>query len=276
MRWPCAGSACARCCGSATTTSSAVFRWRSSRSTCRTWPTPASRQRRGSPGAGPKRGSASPGGPTAAPRGSWCLPWASSAVMELNYSSDIDLIFLYDEEGQTCGPRVVSNAEFFARMGAEIVRLLADHTSLGMAYRVDMRLRPEGEQGALARSLAATLGYYETRGRTWERQALIKCRPIAGDLELGQTFLEAITPFVYRRYLGASEIGEIKAMKRRIEQRTVSAGTRRFRGQDGPRRTSATSSSSSSSSSSCMAASIPRFAAPTPCWRCPGSNRSAA
>ncbi len=144
---------------------------------------------------------------------------------ELNYSSDIDLIFLYDSEGQTAGPRPVSNAEFFARLGGEVVRTLSDHTSLGMAYRVDMRLRPEGDQGPLARSLASTLGYYQTVGRTWERQALIKCRPIAGDLDLGGDFLQAITPFVYRRYLGASEIGEIKAMKRRIEQRTVSAGT---------------------------------------------------
>ena len=144
---------------------------------------------------------------------------------ELNYSSDVDLVFLYNMEGQTTGPRAVSNAEFFARMGGEIVRILSDHTALGLAYRVDMRLRPEGDQGELARSLAATLGYYETSGRTWERQALIKCRPIAGDLALGRDFLEAITPFIYRRYLGAAEIGEIKAMKRRIEQRTVSAGT---------------------------------------------------
>ena len=143
---------------------------------------------------------------------------------ELNYSSDIDLVFLYDDEGQTVGPRPISNSEFFAKMGAEIVRLLSYHTALGTAYRVDMRLRPEGDQGALARSLAATLGYYETSGRTWERQALIKCRPIAGDLELGRTFLAAITPFVYRRYLSSAEINEIKAMKRRIEHRTVSAG----------------------------------------------------
>jgi glutamate-ammonia-ligase adenylyltransferase len=147
---------------------------------------------------------------------------------ELNYSSDIDLMFLYDEDGATAGARVVSNAEFFARMGTEIVRLLAEHTAQGVAYRVDMRLRPDGEQGALARSLDATVGYYVTRGRTWERQALIKCRPVAGDLELGRTFVEAITPFVYRRYLGASEIAEIKALKRRIEQRTVSAGRADF------------------------------------------------
>ncbi len=98
---------------------------------------------------------------------------------ELNYSSDIDLIFLYDVEGQTSGPRAVSNAEFFARMGGELVRLLSDHTALGLAYRVDMRLRPEGDQGALARSLTATLGYYVTTGRTWERQAIVQGRPIA-------------------------------------------------------------------------------------------------
>ena len=144
---------------------------------------------------------------------------------ELNYSSDIDLIFVYDAEGRTSGPKALSHAEFFARLGAEVVRTLSDHTSLGLAYRVDMRLRPEGQQGPLARSLATTLGYYQTSGRTWERQALIKCRPIAGDVDLGDDFLKAITPFVYRRYLGGAEIGEIKAMKRRIEQRTVSAGT---------------------------------------------------
>ncbi|MDR3618185.1 MAG: bifunctional [glutamate--ammonia ligase]-adenylyl-L-tyrosine phosphorylase/[glutamate--ammonia-ligase] adenylyltransferase [Paludisphaera borealis] len=143
---------------------------------------------------------------------------------ELNYSSDIDLIFMYDEDGMTRGPRVVSSSEFFARMGGEVVRLLADHTQLGMAYRVDMRLRPEGDQGVLVRSFDATMGYYVTRGRTWERQALIKCRPVAGDLDLGRGFIEAITPFIYRRYLSASEIAEIKALKRRIEQRTASAG----------------------------------------------------
>lgn len=144
--------------------------------------------------------------------------------VELNYSSDIDLIFLYDEDGATAGLRVVSNAEFFARMSAEVVQLLSDHTTLGIAYRVDMRLRPEGDQGVLARSLDATLNYYVNRGRTWERQALIKCRPIAGDPGLGSAFIAAITPFVYRRYLSATEISEIKSLKRRIEQRTVSAG----------------------------------------------------
>ena len=144
---------------------------------------------------------------------------------ELNYSSDIDLIFLYDEDGQTEGPRSTGNAEHFTRLGGEIVRILSDYTPLGIAYRVDMRLRPEGDQGPLARSFGSTIGYYETSGRTWERQALIKCRPIAGDLALGKAFVEAIGPFVYRKYLSSAEIGEIRAMKRRIENRTLTAGT---------------------------------------------------
>ncbi len=194
---------------------------------------------------------------------------------ELNYSSDIDLIFLYEVEGQTNGPRPVSNAEYFARLGGELVRLLSDHTPLGFAYRVDMRLRPEGDQGPLARSLAATLGYYETSGRTWERQALIKCRAIAGDPGLGRDFLAAIRPFVYRRYLSGQEIGEIKAMKRRIESRTVSAGTSEVEVKTG-RGASATSSSLSSSSSSSTAASTPTSATPTPSPPWPASSRSDA
>ena len=88
----------------------------------------------------------------------------------------------------------------------------------------------------LASPLGATLGYYVTRGRTWERQALIKCRAVAGDPKLGKTFCEAIEPFVFRRFLGAAEIAEIKSLKRRIEQRTLSAGTASSRGQDRSRR----------------------------------------
>src|SRR5437763_1866343 len=145
---------------------------------------------------------------------------------ELNYSSDIDLMFLYDEEGATRGPRTASvgNDEFYGRVVGEVVRLLSTHTDRGQAYRVDLRLRPEGQRGALARSLASTLSYYDTLGRTWERQALIKLRPVAGDLKLGEQFLAAIEPFVYRKYLSFAEINEIKALKRRIEQKTTRAG----------------------------------------------------
>jgi glutamate-ammonia-ligase adenylyltransferase len=146
---------------------------------------------------------------------------------ELNYSSDIDLMFVYDEEGQTRGPRGAGtgNDEFFARVVGEVVRLLSAHTDRGLAFRVDLRLRPEGSRGPLARSLASTLSYYDTLGRTWERQALIKLRTVAGDAELGARFLEEIEPFVYRKYLTFAEINEIKATKRRIEQKASREGT---------------------------------------------------
>src|SRR6202011_1835666 len=102
-------------------------------------------------------------------------------------SSDIDLMFLYDEEGATRGKRInsIGNDEFFARVVSEVVRLLSSHTEEGQAYRVDLRLRPEGKRGSLARSLGSTISYYDTLGRTWERQALIKVRPVAGDIRLG-------------------------------------------------------------------------------------------
>ncbi len=145
---------------------------------------------------------------------------------ELNYSSDIDLMFVYDEDGQTTGKRAgtISNAEFFARVVQEVIRLLTKPTDRGFAYRVDLRLRPEGKTGPLVRSLPATVSYYDVMGRTWERQALIKVRPVAGDLELGREFVAAIEPFVYRKYFSFSEINEVKALKRRMEQAATRSG----------------------------------------------------
>jgi glutamate-ammonia-ligase adenylyltransferase len=145
---------------------------------------------------------------------------------ELNYSSDIDLMFVYDEDGQTCSSRGpgIGNDEFFSRVVSEVVRLLSAHTDRGLAFRVDLRLRPEGHRGPLARSLASTLSYYDTLGRTWERQALIKLRAVAGDPDLGTRFLEEIESFVYRKYLTFAEINEIKATKRRIEQKAGREG----------------------------------------------------
>lgn len=136
---------------------------------------------------------------------------------ELNYSSDIDLMFVYDFEGETHRRGGLTNAEFFARVVSEVVRLLSRHTDRGVAYRVDLRLRPEGDRGPLARSLASTLSYYDTMGRTWERQALIKLRHVAGDAALARDFLRAIEPFVYRKYFSFSEINEVKALKRQME-----------------------------------------------------------
>jgi glutamate-ammonia-ligase adenylyltransferase len=139
---------------------------------------------------------------------------------ELNYSSDIDLMFVYDHDGETVGRRTgVSNAEFFTRVVQEVVRLLHTATDRGFAYRVDLRLRPEGNRGPLARSVASTLSYYDTMGRTWERQALIKLRHVAGHAPLAREFLRGVEPFVYRKYFSFAEINEVKALKRQMEQR---------------------------------------------------------
>lgn len=140
---------------------------------------------------------------------------------ELNYSSDIDLMMIYNHEGATRGRLSISLDEFYGRAMTEVVRLLSTHPQ---AYRIDLRLRPEGERGPLARSVASTLSYYDTLGRTWERQALIKLRPVAGDRELGEEFLRRIEPYVYRKYLSFAEINEIKALKRKIERKTSRAG----------------------------------------------------
>lgn len=140
---------------------------------------------------------------------------------ELNYSSDIDLMVVFEEEGQTTGKLSVTLEQYYSRVITEMLRLLSASPA---AYRVDFRLRPEGQRGPLVRSLASTLAYYDTLGRTWERQALIKVRPLAGSIELGEKFLRAIEPFVYRKYLSMAEISEVKAIKRKIEQRAEKQG----------------------------------------------------
>ncbi|MCE9567278.1 MAG: bifunctional [glutamate--ammonia ligase]-adenylyl-L-tyrosine phosphorylase/[glutamate--ammonia-ligase] adenylyltransferase [Planctomycetes bacterium] len=145
---------------------------------------------------------------------------------ELNYSSDIDLMFVYDHDGETTGRRTgVSNAEFFTRVVQDVIRLLQTPTDRGFAYRVDLRLRPEGNRGPLAQSMASTLSYYDTMGRTWERQALIKLRHVAGNAALAREFLVAVEPFVYRKYFSFAEINEVKALKRQMEQRAGRSGS---------------------------------------------------
>jgi glutamate-ammonia-ligase adenylyltransferase len=165
-----------------------------------------------------------PRGPGGRPARFVVLGMGKLGGLELNYSSDIDLIFLCENEGQTDGSRPISNLEFFDLVGRELIRLLIEKTELGSVYRVDMRLRPEGQRGPMVMGVQSALAYYDNRGRTWERQAYIKARPVAGDLALGKEFLEALTPWIYRRYLSHADISGIKALKRRIEQRTVDIG----------------------------------------------------
>ena len=147
---------------------------------------------------------------------------------ELNYSSDIDLMFVYDEEGTTDGRLPVTNGEFFTRLGAGLVQALTATTAEGFLYRVDMRLRPEGSSGALVRSLRACWTYYETRGELWERQMLIKARTAAGSARLGARFRRLLVPFVYPASLDVRPQDEIARVKRRIEARVRQRGAGRL------------------------------------------------
>lgn len=139
---------------------------------------------------------------------------------ELNYSSDIDLVCFYEGEGSTSGLRKISNTEFFERLTKDVVKLLSEVTEFGQAYRVDLRLRPDGARGPLASTAESAWHYYDLAGRTWERQAFVKARPVAGDLSLGEEFLGRLEPWIYRKYLGLADITGIKALKRRIEKRS--------------------------------------------------------
>ena len=142
---------------------------------------------------------------------------------ELNYSSDIDLCFVYEAEGETDGPEVVSNRAFFARVAEQLVGALTAMTEEGTVFRVDLRLRPEGTGGPLALPLAAYRAYHQTRGAQWERQALIKARVATGDERVGQAFLDLAREIVYRPGVEREALGEIRAMKNRIDRRSPRA-----------------------------------------------------
>jgi glutamate-ammonia-ligase adenylyltransferase len=143
---------------------------------------------------------------------------------ELNYSSDIDLCFVYEDEGETDGPEVVSSRAYFARLSEQLIGALTAMTEEGTVYRVDLRLRPEGTGGPLALPLAAYRAYHATRGALWERQALIKARMAAGDERVGQAFLDLAREIVYRPGLEREARGEIRAMKNRIDRRLRARG----------------------------------------------------
>lgn len=136
---------------------------------------------------------------------------------ELNFSSDIDLIFCYTGSGETDGERALSNEQFFARLVQDLTKLLAARTEDGFVFRVDWMLRPFGSAGPPAISFGAAEHYYQVHGREWERYAMIKARPIAGDLEAGELLLKTLRPFVYRRYLDFNAVGALRELKRMIE-----------------------------------------------------------
>lgn len=139
---------------------------------------------------------------------------------ELNFSSDIDVMFVYSHDGVT--DQGVENQEYFAKLCELIINGMSKVTKAGYVFRVDVRLRPESRVGMIARSIDSYEAYYEGWGEMWERQALIKARPVAGDLELGEQFIRTLQPFVYRRYLDERSITEIKLDVRQTKARIES------------------------------------------------------
>lgn len=138
---------------------------------------------------------------------------------ELNFSSDIDLLFVYECAGQTQGGvKNLEHQEYFDRLGRELIALLNEPTADGFVFRVDMRLRPFGESGALTSSLGALEQYYTTHGRDWERYALIKARTICGDAGCNAAFDDIIRPFVFRRYLDYGALDALRDMKTLIDR----------------------------------------------------------
>jgi [glutamine synthetase] adenylyltransferase / [glutamine synthetase]-adenylyl-L-tyrosine phosphorylase len=134
---------------------------------------------------------------------------------ELNYSSDIDLIIFYDP----AAPALVAGVEpsaLFVRLTRNLIKLLQERTVDGYVFRVDVRLRPDPSSTQIAISIPAALDYYESVGQNWERAAMIKARPCAGDLAAGEGVLSALSPFIWRKYLDFAAVGEVHAMKRQI------------------------------------------------------------
>jgi glutamate-ammonia-ligase adenylyltransferase len=142
---------------------------------------------------------------------------------ELNYSSDIDLLFLYSHDGETAGgseaDSVISNKEYFVRLAHAITRTITQVTPHGSIFRIDLRLRPEGDQGDLAISLKSSLDYYERRARDWELQMLIKARHSAGDARLTREFLHGVDSYIYQSPTDFEAVESVLWAREKISQK---------------------------------------------------------
>ncbi|MCB1380750.1 MAG: bifunctional [glutamine synthetase] adenylyltransferase/[glutamine synthetase]-adenylyl-L-tyrosine phosphorylase [Alphaproteobacteria bacterium] len=143
------------------------------------------------------------------------LAMGKHGAFELNYSSDIDLIILFDPETAPVAPGA-EHATFFVRLTKRLVALLQDVTEDGYAFRVDLRLRPDPRATQVAISIEAAAIYYENMGQNWERAAMIKARPAAGDLALGDEFMARLRPYIWRKYLDFAAIADVQSLKRQI------------------------------------------------------------
>src|SRR5947207_5726653 len=141
---------------------------------------------------------------------------------ELNVSSDIDLVFVYPEEGDTRGSRSLANREFFDRLGRRVIGALNEITADGYVFRVDMRLRPYGESGPLTSSFVALENYLVAQGRAWERYAWLKARPLTGNRH--DELARHITPFVYRKYLDYDAYEGLRDIHRQIREQERGRG----------------------------------------------------
>ena len=138
---------------------------------------------------------------------------------ELNYSSDIDLMFVYAANGETSGPAHITNKEFFKKLANQYTELLSTYTSEGLCYRVDLRLRPDGRYGEVCVSLEGARSYYQTRGRDWELQMLIKARVSAGDREPGRDLLDFVEPLIYSTSLDFRAVEAVAETRDRIGEK---------------------------------------------------------
>ena len=155
---------------------------------------------------------------------------------ELNYSSDIDLMFIYEGGGETDGPHRISNKEFFKKIANSYTELLSTYTGGGMCYRVDLRLRPDGRYGEVCHSLEGAQNYYQTRGRDWELQMLIKGRVAAGEPGPGHRLLEFVEPLIYSTTLDFKAVESVSEARERINEKLKRSAHARRRRETGARR----------------------------------------
>lgn len=168
-----------------------------------------------------------PLGPDGDPQRLVVIGFGKLGGRELNFSSDVDLMFAFPETGQTDREgRSLSNQEFFARLCHRLIDVIGKNMTEGFVFRVDARLRPYGDAGPIVMSFDALESYYHEQGREWERYALIKARTVAGDMAAGRCLLARLNPFVYRRYLDYGTFDSLREMKQKIEREVTRKGMR--------------------------------------------------
>jgi len=145
---------------------------------------------------------------------------------ELNYSSDVDLMFVYSANGETAGPHAITNKEFYKKVANQFTDLLSTYTADGLCYRVDLRLRPDGRLGEVCMSLDGAKNYYQVRARDWEKQMLIKARLCAGDREPGRELLEFVEPLIYASSLDFRAVEAVSEARERIGEKLAAKRAR--------------------------------------------------